>query len=594
MFKKKQVEHANIDTKHVVSSNELEPYKQPMVFLFDAEEAVVETLKELRFNSFEGSFGSIIKVNNKNHEEKFLKLNHDYPANLHEFDIVMLDLTKNKSETYDPSQHQLINTSGNTAHALLSAYPEQIFDPRPLAINMVSKDLNDLFEKKSVIIVFCGSEHISEYQFVEITSRGVSITGREKLSSFRFYQNLPGYKSRSGRKVKLPEKDSKLSPLFRKHLDSIDFETTFYHPTVWRDNKNQLSDNFAPLLLNERDEIVSYAHFIEKSIVFVFPDIADKPNFVSELFKTYLPEIVPEIFPFHGEFQWLDDGNYPLPGEKQLLRDRAVIEEKYNKDIAENENALVSLKDRYKFLSDLISETGGALVSAVEIYLKWLGFESVVNLDDTDPDILEEDIQIDCEDRFLVIEIKGIGGTSTDKDCSQVSKIKYRRAEERDKFDVFGLYIVNHQRYMPPKSRSNPPFTENQIKDAGHDKRGLLTTYDLYKAYFMIEEGILQKEDVRESLFKTGLITLEPENISSIGTPHELFMDGQVAILNLNSITLAVGDTLIVRKNGDYSKAIIESLQVDDKEVDTCNTGEIGIKLDRKLKKNSELFVRKV
>ena len=594
MFKKKPKEHANVDTKQVVSKNNVEPYKQPMVFLFDVEEAVVETLKDLRFNSFEGSFGSIIQVNNRNHEEKYLKLNHDYPANLHEFDIVMLDMTKNKSENYDPSQHQLMNTSGNTAHALLSTYPEQVFDPRPLAINIVSKDLTDLFEKKSAIIAFCGSEHISEYQFVEITSRGASITGREKLSSFRFYQNLPSYKSRNGRKVKLPEKHSKLSPLFLKHLDNIDFETTFNHPTVWRDNKSQLSDNFIPLLLNERDEIVSYAHFIDKSIVLVFPDIADKPSFVSELFKTYLPEIAPEIFPFHGEFQWLDDGNYPLPGENKLLRDRAELEDKYNKDIAENEKALATLKVRYKFLSELISETGEALVTAVESYLKWLGFESVVNLDDTNPDILEEDIQIDCEDRFLVVEIKGIGGTSTDKDCSQVSKIKYRRAEERGKFDVFGLYIVNHQRYMPPKSRSNPPFTENQIKDAGHDKRGLLTTYDLYKAYFLIEEGILEKTDVRESLFKTGLITLEPENISSIGTPHELFMGGQVAILDLDGTTLSVGDTLIVRKNGDFSKAIIQSIQVNEKQVDTCNTGEVGIKLDRKLKKNSELFVRKV
>lgn len=523
-----------------------------------------------------------------------LKLNHDYPANLHEFDVVMLDLTKDKTENYDPGQHQLINISGNTAHALLSAYPEQDFDPRPLVINIVSKDLNDLSEKKSVIIAFCGSEHTSEYQFVEITSRGASITGRERLSSFRFYQGLPGYKSRNGRKVKLPEKESKLSPLFQKHLDSIDFETVFHHPMVWRDGKSQQSDDFVPLLLNERDEIVSYAHFVEKSIAFVFPDIADKPNFVSELFKTYLPEIAPEIFPFHGEFKWLDDGDYPLPGEKKLLHDRAQLEDKYNKDIAENEKKLASLKVRYKFLSDLISETGDTLVSAVETYLKWLGFESVVNLDDTNPDILEEDIQVDCEDRFLVIEIKGIGGTSSDKDCSQISKIKYRRAEERGKFDVFGLYIVNHQRYMPPKSRANPPFTENQIKDAGHDNRGLLTTYDLYKAYFLIEEGILQKAGVKELLFKTGLITLEPENISSIGVPHELFMDGQVAIINLNGTALAVGDTLLVRKNGDYSKARIESIQVDDNEVDACNTGEIGIKLDRKLKKNSELFVRKV
>lgn len=245
MFKKKPKELANKSTGQVDSKNDIEPYKQPMVFLFDVEKTVVEKLKELRFNSFEGSFGSIIKVNNRNNEEKFLKLNHNYPANLHEFDIVLLDLTKNKSENYEPSQHQLINTSGNTAHALLSVYPEQLFDPRPLSINIISKDLNDLFEKKSVIIAFCGAEHTSEYQFVEITNHGARITGRETLSSFRFYQNLPGYKSRSGSKVKLPEKDSKLSPLFLKHLDNIDFETTFYHPTVWKDGKNQLSDKFS-------------------------------------------------------------------------------------------------------------------------------------------------------------------------------------------------------------------------------------------------------------------------------------------------------------------------------------------------------------
>lgn len=222
--------------------------------------------------------------------------------------------------------------------------------------------------------------------------------------------------------------------------------------------KNQQIEGFFPLLLNERDEIVSYAHFVKKSIVFVFPDVTDKPNFVSELFKTYLPEVVPEIFPFHGEFKWLSEGDYLLPGENKLLLEKAELEDKFNKDIAENESKLASLKVKYKFLSDLITETGDTLVTAVETFLKWLGFESVVNLDDTNPEILEEDIQVDYKDRFLVIEIKGIGGTSTDKDCSQISKIKYRRAEQRGKFDVFGLYIVNHQRYMPPKSRATPIY----------------------------------------------------------------------------------------------------------------------------------------
>ena len=594
MFGIPKSKHKYKPAEEVATVSMEEPYKHPMICLFDFEESVEKELQNLRFNYITASFGSTVKVSNQQYQEKLLKLNHDYPSNLHEFDIVMMDMTVEKSEEFDAKKHSLNNSSGNKAHALLSEYPEQVFDPRPLSINIVSKEINELSDKKSVVIAFFGNAISSEYKFVEIAAHGASVVDQKSYYNHRFYDGFSGSNNRYGRKVALPAKDSKLSPLFNQHLDKIEYRCVFNHPDFWSDGKHQKDSNFIPLLLNERDEIVSYAHFQSESLVFVFPDIEDKASFVASLLKTYLPEIMPDIFPFHGEFGWLESGDYLLPGESKLLQEKADIEKKYVKDIAENEDSLFNLKKEFKFLTDLITETGDALVSSIEHYLKWLGFESVVNFDDTNPDVLEEDIQIDCGDRFLVVEIKGIGGTSTDKDCSQISKIRYRRAEQRGKFDVFGLYIVNHQRYMPPKSRSNPPFTENQIKDAGHDKRGLLTTYDLYKAYFLIEEGILQKADVRESLFKTGLITLEPENMSSIGTPQELFMDGQVAILNLDGTTLEVGDTLIVRKNGDYSKAIIESIQVDDKEVDTCNTGEIGIKLDRKLKKNSELFVRKV
>ncbi|EKO3672439.1 hypothetical protein M3923_001082 [Vibrio metschnikovii] len=571
-----------------------EPYKKPMICLFDFGEDVEKELENLRFNYVTASFGSTVKVANKGYEEKLLRLNHDYPSNLHEFDIVMLDLTIEKSEDFDASQHSLKNTTGHKAYALLSKYPEQVFDPRPYSINIVSNEINELARKKAIVIAFCGSAIASEYQIVEIAEYGASVKEKKSYSNHKFYKGFSGSKNRHGRKVVLPEKGSKLSPLFNQHLDGIEYRSVFNHPDIWEDGKHQKDSNFIPLLLNERDEIVSYAHFQNESLVLVFPDIEDKASFVASLFKTYLPEIMPDIFPFHGEFGWLENGDYLLPGESKLLQEKADIEDKYVKDINENEISLLKLKSEFKFLTDLISETGDVLVSSIEHYLKWLEFESVVNFDDTNPDTLEEDIQVDCGNRFLVIEVKGIGGTSTDKDCSQISKIRYRRAEQRGKFDVFGLYIVNHQRYMPPKSRSNPPFTENQVKDACHDKRGLLTTYDLYKAYFLIEDGILQKSDVRESLFKTGLITLEPEGLVSIGIPHELFMNGQVAIVNLNDTTLAVGDTLIVRKQGDYSRAKVESLQVDGNEVDACNKGEVGIKLDRKLKKNSELFVRKL
>ena len=70
-----------------------------------------------------------------------------------------------------------------------------------------------------------------------------------------------------------------------------------------------------------------------------------------------------------------------------------------------------------------------------------------------------------------------IGGTSKDEECSQIFKIKSRRMKELKRFDVFGLYIVNHQKHLPPLNRENPPFTENQIQDAINDERGLLTTW---------------------------------------------------------------------------------------------------------------------
>ena len=594
MFKLPKSKSKDDAFEEEISEPVKEPHKHPMICLFDIEKEVENELEKLNFNYRTASFGSTVKVSNTRHEEKLMKLNHEYPNNLHEFDVVMMDMTSPKSEDFDASQHSLDDTTGNIAHALLSTFPEQVFDPRQFSIHIVSKQINELAGKKSIVIAFFGSEISTKYQFVEITARGPRVTDMNSYSNSSFYGGFPGSNSRHGRKVKTPEKGSKLDPLFNKHLDGIEYRSTFYHPSVWKDNKNQKDNNFMPLLLNERDEIISYAHFKDESLVLVLPDIDDKPGFVSSLFKTYLPEIMPDVFPFHGEFGWLESGEYLLPGESELLQKKADIEEKYIKDIASNNEAMKKLKEEYKFLADLISETGDSLVSSVEHYLKWLGFESVINFDDTDPDILEEDIQVDCDDRFLVIEIKGIGGTSTDKDCSQISKIRYRRAEQRGKFDVFGLYIVNHQRYLPPKSRANPPFTDNQVKDAALDTRGLLTAYDLYKTYFLIEDGIIQKSDVRESLFKTGLITLEPENIVSIGIPTEFFMNGHVAIVNLDGITLNIGETLVIKKQNIFSKATIESLQVDGVAVDSYNSGEVGVKLDRSLKQNSELFVRKV
>ena len=73
---------------------------------------------------------------------------------------------------------------------------------------------------------------------------------------------------------------------------------------------------------------------------------------------------------------------------------------------------------RFAFLHNLLTSTGDELVAAMIKYFRWLGFERVIDKDkELDKNIYEEDIQIETNEHgMLVIEIKGINGTSTIKE----------------------------------------------------------------------------------------------------------------------------------------------------------------------------------
>ncbi|MGI0119635.1 hypothetical protein [Zooshikella sp. RANM57] len=570
-------------------------HDSPQICLFDLDKSIVDSFKAAAYNCNEGSLGRLIRVpNNTRGKQHFLRLNLSSPVNLHEYDILVFNMDFYEEVEHEDYQVSLENVTGKSTYALLSEFPEKIFNPRPYSTWILSKEINEILKKESIVIIFASSKESVHYQEVEINSYENRIINQHDLDNTCFYNGFPYCHNKTGRKIKSPGKVTKITPFLLKYSNDCKYNLAFHHPKHWDNNKQVEDNNFIPLLLNNDDEIVSFYHAHSKGAVLVFPCIKDKKSFLLELFNNYLSEIFPNLFPFHGQFGWLDNGDYLLPGEAELIGEREAIEKRYLTEVEENEKAIESIKGRFRFLRDLISESGDKLVFAVEHYFKWLEFPSVVNFDETNPDVLEEDIQVDCGDKFLVVEIKGIGGTSTDKDCSQVSKIRYRRAEQRNKFDVYGLYIVNHQRYIPPETRNNPPFTDNQIKDAVLDKRGLLTTYDLYKAYFMIESGVLSKSEVRDSLFEYGRVELRPKGLISLGAPKEYFASGTVAIISLSDVCLNKGMDLYVRKNSDYKKVKIMSIKVNDQEVDEVKNGEVGIKLSRAVKKNSEFYVKEV
>ena len=72
----------------------------------------------------------------------------------------------------------------------------------------------------------------------------------------------------------------------------------------------------------------------------------------------------------------------------------------------------------------------------------------------------------------------------------------------------------------------------------------------------------------------------------------EILKKGLVVILNILNTEIKVNDTIIIEKDGKYSKTKIVSLQVDNKNVSKVANGEVGIKLDLKVFPKSTLWIQ--
>jgi hypothetical protein len=335
---------------------------------------------------------------------------------------------------------------------------------------------------------------------------------------------------------------------------------------------------------------VSFAYRREKNFTFLFPQIERKEAFLVDLLERVLPGIMPEIFPFSTQFVWLGNQKYRLPNEEELLENRINLQAEYEERLKKINEQIDANRQEYGFLHDLLTQSGSALVKTVERLLRWLGFENIENIDETNPDLREEDLRIENERGMLVIEVKGIAGTSTDSECSQISKIKYRRSKERGKFDVFGLYIVNHQRYLPPKSRTNPPFNATQIADAQNDGRGLLTTWDLFNLYFNVVKGYITKDGARDAIYESGLVCFKPSGARLIPSPYERHYDGAVVVFRAEKLPVSVGMSVIIDEGGRYRSAEILEIQVEGDGVESASEGEIGLKLSERVPKEAILW----
>lgn len=563
----------------------------PKVCLIDTAPDVSALLTLKRYDCTTATLGGDVKTpKNKVGMQTYLRPLVLLPSNLHEFHVVVVDLAKTGGIEESEARAELKNASGKKAYALVSSYPEQVFNSKGFGATRFSTEIEDVLKKQSVVVIFAAENEKIHYELAEIGIYGASVVKNFDCETLRLCSGIKEFKNKFGKTVELYKEETRFHSFIGKYLKDAHYEVTFPHPVVWEKGTSKPDERFVPILTNAAGEIVGYATFVGEGAVVVLPQLVRKAEFLVDFFDS-LAGVFPDVFPYNGMFAWLDDGSHPLPGEVEIREQRAVIDARYVTDVAENETAIADLKSEFSFLRVMLSGTGDELVNAVREYLVWLGYTSAKAMDEHSEDTLEEDIQIELEPGLLVIEVKGIGGTSKDKECAQISKIKNRRQEERKAWDVSALYIVNHQRYVSPKLRVSPPFTPNQIKDALLDKRGLITTYQLYNAYFDILRGMITKEDVRTQLLGLGHVKIAPPELIEIGVVDEVFQRGCVFILQLDEATVSVGKKLYILKNDVYETRNVVGLQLDGVPVDQASGGEFGIQVDAEIKKGSRIFI---
>lgn len=543
-----------------------------------------------RFDVYNGTVGNMIDVAQINKSGLRLLSTLDVPNNILEYEVFIEDMYLPSIITYEKEKHCRANNTGNSEYYIISRPPQTVVNLYPVGSSILDSKIKDGRTRPVIKIAF-------QAEYEEITYHIKNIydyySGEDvKHNNYEHLEYFPG-KAFEGGSVKLV--DNKLSKsLFESLLNDITYFQTYVPPTVWKDEERIIDKHFLPLLENKQGACISYIWYSENDITVILPQTSKKKELLESLFNNVLFRFFSEYFPEVEESAWIKNADYFLPKHRELLNEQEAITAKYEADMKAVQQQIDENNEKYGFLHTILTATGDELVQAMIKYLQWLGFGNVIDKDTTQEEgsPLEEDIQIDFgKEGLLVIEVKGIGGTSTDAQCSQIHKIVYRRAKERDTFDVHGLYIANNELHKEPLKRTRPPFTAEQITDAQNDERGLAYTWQFFNLFFAIEDGIITKEEARNALFEKGLISFNP-TVIEIGVPYKYFQEHTVACLEVGEAVINEGDFFFYKETDRWNKVKILSIQEGKNQVKTATSGKFGFGLEHRVPNNVPLYIK--
>lgn len=403
IFRKSKSEQVTVESealKEKPNEKIVKIQEKPKIFLIDFDQDTLKKLQDKCLNVTEGSLGKRIHVPNTPRDDTHqCLLNCDIPENLHEYQIVIVNLQDTDLLEYNPKDHLNDKISNGAKKTFICEYPQTIFDPKPICgAYFLKPDLEEILKRQGILIIFSNRQYYSEYQPITITATNTHRDPHITFNNYEFIRQIPFPVNKFGKEMVVQEGIA-IASLLKQYLPDATYDVTFSLPTISNQEKNGVipDPQFYPLIWNHQQNIVSFVKDSGNGTIFLFPNIKDKSSFLVELLTEVLPSAFHEIFPHYSKYRWLQESTYTLPNENELLQRKDEIIKKYDDEISRINLALEGNHKKYECLHNLLINDEKTLVKDVESFLKWLGFTDVKNMDEIHPEKLEEDLQIDLE-----------------------------------------------------------------------------------------------------------------------------------------------------------------------------------------------------
>jgi hypothetical protein len=270
----------------------------------------------------------------------------------------------------------------------------------------------------------------------------------------------------------------------------------------WSVRKQDLPYKAEIFARNREKQVISFSFKENMNYFILLPKFKNIQSVIQKLMSNF------------EEFSiFLNDTNKPINSNNEVIEPKWIQDyDKFNKiklqkQISSDKNKLKKISTYEK----LLYAHGKQLEKAIRNSLEKLEFNIIKTSSE------REDIVFGWQNTRFVAEIKGLKGIAKEKNISQLFKWELEYLPERElskdltyKF----IFICNSEREIIPSERTNP-FDINVINKALGNNWGLLSSHELFKAMYAIENNLITQKELRHIIMTTqGEISLISEEIS--------------------------------------------------------------------------------